>query len=110
MAFWRAASAEMSRAWASSRYVNQVSATDNPSVKVLFACTTARLTNGYLLPLIFEARPCPLVFQTGASGLKTIRESRAAVARQVLVVPASFCVADCCCRGRNDIHVVRALD
>ena len=26
---------------------------------------------------------------------------RAAVARQVLVVPAMFCVANCCCRGRK---------
>jgi len=34
--------------------------------------------------------------------LKTgLRESRAAVARQVLVVPALFCVANCCCRGRT---------
>src|SRR5262249_29272941 len=31
----------------------------------------------------------------------TIRASRAAVARQALVVPAVFCVANCCCRGRN---------
>ena len=37
-----------------------------------------------------------------ASRLKPgLRESRAAVARQVLVVPALFCVANCCCRRRN---------
>ena len=35
-------------------------------------------------------------------GLKTgLRESRVAAARQVLVVPALFRVANCCCRGRN---------
>jgi hypothetical protein len=39
--------------------------------------------------------------QKCASGLKTgLRESRA-VAQQVLVVPALFCIANCCCRGRN---------
>jgi hypothetical protein len=49
MAFWRTDSAEMSRPWASSRYVNQVSATGNSPYRRSFACTTGRLTNGCLL-------------------------------------------------------------
>jgi hypothetical protein len=35
-------------------------------------------------------------------------QSPAAVARQVLVVPALFCVANGCCRGRNGNLILRA--
>jgi hypothetical protein len=37
-------------------------------------------------------------------------DGRAAVAWQVLVVPAMFCVANCCCRGRASLRVLLKAD
>jgi hypothetical protein len=52
---------------------------------------------------IGDARLTKVTDVLSASSACGLRESRAAVARQVPVVPALFCVANCCCRGRNDI-------
>jgi hypothetical protein len=62
-------------------------------------------------PSLSSERPSTLRHRlAGASALKTgLRESRAAVARQVLVVSALFRVTNCCCRGRKGDCFYRPL-